>query len=87
LRSTVQYASGIFGPWKIDVASTGCLFYEGWYIPQHFEYGFSVGYRLLCGALLGVLFIKFTKVYLEDYGMWTQGLGCTKSSGFTLDTF
>jgi cation transport ATPase len=49
------------------LAATGCLFYEGWYIPQHFEYGVSVGYRLLCGALLGVLFIKFTKVYLEDY--------------------
>ncbi|DAZ98416.1 TPA: hypothetical protein N0F65_000130 [Lagenidium giganteum] len=49
------------------LAATGCLFYEGWFIPQHFEYGVSVSYRLFVGAFLGVLFIKFTKLYLEDY--------------------
>ncbi|KAJ0412179.1 hypothetical protein ATCC90586_005792 [Pythium insidiosum] len=49
------------------LAATACLFYEGWFIPQHFDYGVSVGYRLFVGAFLGVLFIKFTKVYLEDH--------------------
>lgn len=49
------------------LAATGCLFYEGWHIPQHREYSVSVGYRLFVGAFLGVLFIKFTKVYLEEY--------------------
>lgn len=49
------------------LAATGCLFYEAWYIPQQFEYGVSVGYRLFVGVILGVLFIKFTKVYLEDH--------------------
>ncbi|TMW67952.1 hypothetical protein Poli38472_007624 [Pythium oligandrum] len=49
------------------LAATGCLFYEAWFIPQHVEYAVSVGYRLFVGAFLGVLFIKFTKLYLEDY--------------------
>jgi zinc transporter, ZIP family len=49
------------------LAATGCLFYEGWHIPQHADYGVSVGYRLFVGVFLGVMFIKFTKVYLEDY--------------------
>lgn len=49
------------------IAATGCLFYEAWYLPQHFDYHVSVGYRLFLGILLGVLFIKFTKVVLEDY--------------------
>ncbi|RLN73108.1 hypothetical protein BBJ28_00023574 [Nothophytophthora sp. Chile5] len=49
------------------LAATGCLFYEGWYLPQAADYAVSVGYRLALGAFLGVLFIKFTKVFLEDY--------------------
>ncbi|TDH66344.1 uncharacterized protein CCR75_002731 [Bremia lactucae] len=49
------------------IAATGCLFYEGWYLPQATAYSVSVSYRLLLGAFLGVLFIKFTKVFLEDY--------------------
>lgn len=49
------------------IAATGCLFYEGWFLPQATEYGVSVGYRLVLGAFLGVLFIKFTKIFLEDY--------------------
>lgn len=49
------------------LAATGCLFYEAWHIPQYVDYGVSVTYRLLLGVFLGVLFIKFTKVYLEDY--------------------
>ncbi|ETL25203.1 hypothetical protein F441_21532 [Phytophthora nicotianae CJ01A1] len=49
------------------IAATGCLFYEGWYLPQATDYAVSVSYRLFLGAFLGVLFIKFTKVFLEDY--------------------
>lgn len=49
------------------LAATGCLFYEAWFLPQHFDYHVSVGYRLFLGILLGVLFIKFTQVWLEDY--------------------
>ncbi|GAB9463657.1 hypothetical protein Gpo141_00001107 [Globisporangium polare] len=49
------------------LAATGCLFYEAWHIPQYVDYGVSITYRLLLGVFLGVLFIKFTKVYLEDY--------------------
>lgn len=49
------------------IAATGCLFYEGWYLPQATDYAVSVSYRLILGAFLGVLFIKFTKVFLEDY--------------------
>lgn len=49
------------------LAATGCLFYEAWHIPQYADYGVSVTYRLLVGVGLGVLFIKFTKVFLEDY--------------------
>lgn len=49
------------------LAATGCLFYEAWHIPQLVDYGVSVTYRLGLGVFLGVLFIKFTKVYLEDY--------------------
>ncbi|KAG7390940.1 hypothetical protein PHYBOEH_006884 [Phytophthora boehmeriae] len=49
------------------LAATGCLFYEGWYLPQATDYAVSVSYRLVLGAFLGVLFIKFTKVFLEDY--------------------
>ncbi|OWZ17171.1 Zinc (Zn2)-Iron (Fe2) Permease [Phytophthora megakarya] len=49
------------------IAATGCLFYEGWYLPQATDYGVSVTYRLFLGAFLGVLFIKFTKIFLEDY--------------------
>ncbi|GMF30721.1 unnamed protein product [Phytophthora fragariaefolia] len=49
------------------IAATGCLFYEGWHLPQAADYAVSVSYRLLLGAFLGVLFIKFTKVFLEDY--------------------
>ena len=45
------------------IAATGCLFYEGWYLPQAVDYEVSVTYRLLLGAFLGVLFIKFTKVF------------------------
>lgn len=49
------------------LAATGCLFYEAWHIPQYVDYGVSITYRLFVGVFLGVLFIKFTKVYLEDY--------------------
>ncbi|KAH7468572.1 putative zinc transporter [Phytophthora ramorum] len=46
------------------IAATGCLFYEGWYLPQAADYAVSVTYRLFLGAFLGVLFIKFTKALL-----------------------
>lgn len=49
------------------LAATGCLFYEAWFIPQRNDYGVPIGYRLFVGVMLGVLFIKFTKLYLEDY--------------------
>lgn len=49
------------------LAATGCLFYEAWHIPQYADYGVSVTYRLLVGVFLGVLFIKFTKLFLEDH--------------------
>ncbi|CEG43775.1 zinc iron permease [Plasmopara halstedii] len=48
------------------IAATGCLLYEGWYLPQAMDYWVSVSYRLLLGSFFGVLFIKFTKVFLED---------------------
>ncbi|KAG6622317.1 Zinc (Zn2)-Iron (Fe2) Permease (ZIP) Family [Phytophthora cinnamomi] len=37
------------------IAATGCLFYEGWYLPQAADYAVSVSYRLLLGAFLGGL--------------------------------
>ncbi|CAH0487981.1 unnamed protein product [Peronospora farinosa] len=49
------------------IAATGCLFHEGLYVSHATNYGVSVTYRLFLGAFLGVLFIKFTKVFLEDY--------------------
>ncbi|KAI9918857.1 hypothetical protein PsorP6_011794 [Peronosclerospora sorghi] len=49
------------------IAATGCLLHEAWYLPQATDYTVSVTYRILLGAFLGVLFIKFTKVFLEDY--------------------
>ncbi|CCI45706.1 unnamed protein product [Albugo candida] len=49
------------------LAATGCLFYEALYIPQTSEYQVSLGYRLFLGILLGVIFIRFTKLFLKDH--------------------
>nr|CCA27941.1 conserved hypothetical protein [Albugo laibachii Nc14] len=48
------------------LAATGCLFYEALYIPQITDYQVSLEYRLFMGILLGILFIRSTKLFLRD---------------------